>query len=159
MSEPARWSQEDLDAYMRSFPGRVVKKSDPPTESKIGKRSQPQKGVMNKTEMQYAAILAARLKIGEIAGYHFESKTFVLEPRNGKIAAVRYTPDFSVTMPSGVIQMIEIKAGRKRKSGNVRPHFEDGARERLLRAAQKFAEYEWYLAWLWKGHWEVERIK
>jgi hypothetical protein len=86
--------------------------------------------------------------------------TFQLSPRSGSVAASRYTPDFAVTpvWAGDPIRLYEVKAGRKRKSGNIAAHFQDGAREKLLWAAREFPEYEWWLAWVWKGKWEEERI-
>ncbi len=156
-NEPARWSPEQLEEYMRRFP----RPANYPAAIVPAKpsRPRPERGVMNKTEMQYAAILDAQIKIGQVTAYHFESVTLLLEPKNGKIAAVRYTPDFSVSLPSGKVRMVEIKAGRARKSGRIAAYFADGAREKLLWAAKTFPEYEWVLSWLFKGKWEHEVIK
>lgn len=161
MSEPARWTQEEYEAHMRGF--GLTPSNDPP--SPASKRTQPKRGVMNKTETLYAAVLEAkktapkendRAGTGEIQQVRFEGVTLTLAP------GCRFTPDFMVTRfvdwEGFVIEFHEVKAGRKRKSGNIGPHMEDDARVKLLTAAKLFPEFEFYLAWLWKDKWEVERI-
>lgn len=60
-------------------------------------------GQMNKTEAAYAALLEQRKMAGEILDYKFESYTLKL----GKDC--RYTPDFMVLRPDGVMEFHEVK--------------------------------------------------
>lgn len=111
---------------------------------------------MNKTEELYAQVLEARLTLREIAVYRFESLTIVLAP------GCRYTPDFCVITGDREhqkITLVEVKAGRARKSGNVGPHMEDDARVKLLTASRLFPEFDFLLAWRWQGQWEEELIR
>ncbi len=130
--------------------------SNDPPPFKVPSRPQPKRGVMNKTETLYARILEGKKSVGSIHSFRFESITLQLAP------GCRYTPDFEVVTSEpweGLeIEFHEIKSGRKRKSGNVGPHMEDDARVKLLTAAELYPEFTFYLAWLWKGQWEVEKI-
>lgn len=155
VSEPVRWTEAELDAYMARFSG----KTELP-EKKVSKSNQPRagSGKMNKTEAMFAELLEAQRVAGHVIEWEFEPGPLLLSPRQGTIPATRYWRDFRVVMADGTVQAIEVKSGRKSKAGVAHPHFEDGARERLQMAAKKFVEYEWYLAWYWQGVWSIERI-
>jgi hypothetical protein len=58
---------------------------------------------MNKTEARYAATLELQQKAGEILWWKFEAITFKLADD------CRYTPDFVVMMPDGMIELRETK--------------------------------------------------
>ncbi len=60
-------------------------------------------GQMNRQEAEYAALLDADWKAGRIARFYFERVTLKLA------ADTRYTPDFMVVMPDGVIRLDEVK--------------------------------------------------
>jgi len=60
-------------------------------------------GQMNKTEAEYAAILDDDWKAGRIVRFYFERVTFKLADDT------RYTPDFMVVLPDGVIRLDEVK--------------------------------------------------
>lgn len=64
-------------------------------------------GEMNRTERAYANLLEARKRAGEIVDYRFESVKL-------KIAdgACWYLPDFLVILPSGEIQLHEVKGSK-----------------------------------------------
>ncbi len=65
----------------------------------------PRRGKMNKTEAEYAMILEAMKRKGEILRYEFEGITL-------RFANVKYTPDFVVWFKHGlgkVITFIEVK--------------------------------------------------
>jgi len=76
-------------------------------ERKKGKR-----GVMNKTEIEYALILRSQFEKGEILRYEYEGITL-------HWADMRYTPDFVVFLPTFHnscdqplhIKLIEVKGG------------------------------------------------
>ena len=79
-------------------------------------------GQMNKAEEAYAAYLAERKLLGEIADYRFESITLKIGPD------CRYTADFSVLAKDYTLEMHEVKGGKKAKDkdGKVRMN-EDGS--------------------------------
>lgn len=58
---------------------------------------------MNGLEAQHAAILTERKNKGEIADFWFEQFTFKLADDT------RYTPDFVVMLPDGVLEVHEVK--------------------------------------------------
>lgn len=78
-------------------------------------------GEMNKTEAAYAAALDLRIIAGELAAWWFESITFKLAPD------CRYTPDFVVMLPDGIIEVHEVKG-----------FWEDDALVKIKVAAQMF---------------------
>lgn len=78
-------------------------------------------GQMNGTEAKYAALLEERKRNGEVLEWMFEAVTFVLAP------ATRFTPDFMVQLPDGMIEFHEVKGW-----------WEDDARVKIKVAADKF---------------------
>jgi hypothetical protein len=60
-------------------------------------------GTMNKTEAAYDAYLAELQHAGEIVWRHFEGIKFRLAD------STFYTPDFAVMLPSGLIEIREVK--------------------------------------------------
>ncbi|QJE03072.1 DUF1064 domain-containing protein [Massilia forsythiae] len=60
-------------------------------------------GAMNKTEVAYAATLAARQHAGEVAWFKFEGMKFRLADNTF------YTPDFAVMLVDGALEMHEVK--------------------------------------------------
>ena len=113
---------------------------------------------MNKTEARYEREVLMPLKVsGAIIRYGFEDHTFKLGPD------LRYTPDFSVQLPDGEMEMHEVKAGASKKdSDGVRiadkPRIEDDAKVKIIVAAEQLP-YTFKLAWFDKtvGEWK-ERV-
>lgn len=69
----------------------------------IQARGRHKPGVMNHTESRYAEHLEQMRMLGSIAWYSFESITLKLA------SDCRYTPDFVVMLPDGLIEMHEVK--------------------------------------------------
>ncbi len=84
-----------------------------------GKRRTP--GSMNKTEAAYAAHLEGLKTLGQVEWYAFEAVTLKLA------ADCRFTPDFVVMLPNGLIEFHEVKA-----------FWADDARVKIKVAAEKF---------------------
>lgn len=82
---------------------------------------------MNKTEAAYADMLAIEQRSGEIADYRYEAVTLTLAPAQGEAKSDRYTPDFMVIRPSGLIEFHEVKG-----------HWRDDARTKIKVAADKY---------------------
>ena len=61
------------------------------------------KGAMNKTESAYANVLEMRKRAGEVEWYAFEGMKFRLADNTF------YTPDFSVMLTSGQVELHEVK--------------------------------------------------
>lgn len=78
-------------------------------------------GRMNKTEAAYAETLAARLHVGEILWFRFESHKLRLADNTF------YTPDFSVIVANGALEYHEVKG-----------HWTDKARVKTKTAAAQF---------------------
>ncbi len=66
---------------------------------------------MNGTESDYASILEARRRAGEIIEYHYEALTLKLADNT------RYTPDFLVMTALGELELHEVKGGFIREDG------------------------------------------
>ncbi len=115
-------------------------------------------GTMNKTEARYELeVLKPLLASGRIIRYGFEDHTFKLGPD------LRYTPDFSVQLPDGVMEMHEVKAGASKKDANgvkppEKPLIEDDAKVKIVVAAEQLP-YTFKVVWLDKtaGEWR-ERV-
>lgn len=85
-------------------------------------RPRTERGVMNKTEAEYAELLKGRQLAGEIEWFAFEA----IGLRLGK--KCHYHPDFLVMLSDGVLEVHEVKGG----------HWEDDARVKIKTAAEKF---------------------
>lgn len=66
-------------------------------------RGTQRRGVMNKTEAEYAEHLYSRKLAGEVLEYWFEAMTFKLAD------GCRYTPDFIVFLADGTLEAHEVK--------------------------------------------------
>lgn len=66
---------------------------------------------MNGTESEYASILEARRRAGEILEYQYEALTLKLADNT------RYTPDFLVMTTCGDLELHEVKGGFIREDG------------------------------------------
>lgn len=75
-------------------------------------------GKMNKLEVAYGEQLFAWKVCGEIVWYEFEAITFVLTHGGGGVKGQRYTPDFVVMRPNGMIECHEVKGFRDEKNIN-----------------------------------------
>ena len=102
------WTEDEYNAYQR----RQRKAKEAPIEAgpqvpKAKTRIVPSHsvGVMNNTEKKYAAILEARILVGEVASYKFESINFRLGVN------LHYRPDFYVVMADRTIEIHEVKGG------------------------------------------------
>lgn len=90
----------------------------PPARGRAVRRTS---GEMNKTEALYASHLDKLQAAGDIAAWWFEVVTFRIAPD------CRYTPDFLVMMPDGIIEVHEVKG-----------FWEDDALVKIKVAAQMF---------------------
>ena len=77
----------------------------PSRPSKGGKRrgAAHVRGVMNRTEGRFAAILEMQRLFGEIKGWSFEPETLVLGPK------LTFTPDFKVEELDGSLTWYDVK--------------------------------------------------
>ncbi len=92
-----------------------------PTDAPKAK-SEARRGRMNKTEAEFAMILEAMKRKGEILRYEFEGITL-------RFAGVKYTPDFTVIYPFVVTHLYTIP---KVKFVEVKGAFMAGNRERAV---------------------------
>lgn len=157
--EPARWTQEEVDAHMQKIRNPVLReKYIRETTDVISKSMVPRGRHMNKVEAAYDSFLTQQKDVGMIIRHRYESVTILLAP------GCRYTPDFMVyrisTHGTGLLvsEFHEVKGTRKRKSGVIGPHIEDDARVKLLTAAKLYPEFTFKLVWLDRGRWQEETI-
>ena len=92
--------------------------------TRYGKRHKP--GVMNQTEQSYADLLEARRIAGEVIRFEFESVTFKLAE------GCRYTPDFSVWLADGTMELVDCKGGGP---------MDEKSRVKVKVAAEKFPQF------------------
>lgn len=78
-------------------------------------------GTMNKTEKAYEEHLKLLMHTGEIIWYRFEGYKFRLADNTF------YTPDFGVMLPSGLLEMHEVKG-----------YWQDDARVKIKLAADQY---------------------
>jgi hypothetical protein len=78
-------------------------------------------GQMNKTEAAYAATLAQRQHVGEVAWFKFEGLKFRLADNTF------YTPDFAVMLADGALEAHEVKG-----------YWQDDARAKIKIAADLY---------------------
>ena len=156
LSEPVRWTREELVAYYaRLGNARAAAIPPGPTIENIGlpKRTQPTRGKMNKVESAYALFLDHLKQAGGVKNYRFESVTLLLAP------GCRYTPDFFVECKDGSLECHEVKT-RWRNAKQRGPNMTDDARVKLLTAARLYPEFNFVLAWLdGNGGWHMENIE
>ena len=76
---------------------------------------------MNKTEAEYAQLLAMRKQAGEVAWYRFEGVKLRLADKTF------YSPDFAVMLANGQLEMHEVKG-----------FWRDDARVKIKVAAEQF---------------------
>lgn len=113
MANTLRWSEEQLDAHLRRAP--EVEPQSPAAKRlpvAVGVVSPPELNpAMNKTEAEYAGMLEERRLRGEVAWWRYEAITLKLADNT------RYTPDFLVLLPDGVLEIHETKGGFIREDG------------------------------------------
>lgn len=90
-----------------------------PHQSRARGRHKP--GVMNSTEAAYAAHLEGQRTLGHVEWFVFEAVTFKLADD------CRYTPDFLVMLPGGLLECHEVKG-----------FWQDDAKVKIRCAAAKF---------------------
>jgi len=93
-------------------------------------------GRMNKTEAAYAELLAARVHVGEILEFKFESIKLRLADRTW------YTPDFALVLPDGAREIHEVKG-----------HWTDDARVKVKVAAELYPYYRFIAVRRVRGEW------
>ncbi len=94
-------------------------------------KSEARRGRMNKTESEFAMILEAMKRKGEILSYKFEGITL-------RFSGVKYTPDFTVVYPFIITHLYTIP---KVKFIEVKGAFIAGNRER---AVERFRHAQTY---------------
>ena len=140
MSTP-RWTEEQLQAHQQraaAAPPAVPK----PLPVATGKVRDPG---MNKTEAEYAGILEARRKKGEIAWWQYEAITLKLADNT------RYTPDFVVLLASGELEVHETKGGFIREDGWLKLKIAAGMFPLRFLLCQKLAKKD-------GGGWKVKVV-
>jgi len=110
VSNALRWSEEQLAAHLRGKAAPV------PALTEIAKTIPTATGSlrdtgMNKTEVEYAALLQGRAERGDIAWWKYEAVTLKLADNT------RYTPDFMVMRFDGSLEVHETKGGFIREDG------------------------------------------
>lgn len=113
MANTLRWSEEQLAAHLRRAPEAVpARPAAKPLPVAVGIVEPPELNpAMNKTEAEYAGMLEARRLRGEVAWWRYEAITLKLADNT------RYTPDFLVMLPDGVLEIHETKGGFIREDG------------------------------------------
>ena len=115
MANTLRWSEEQLSAHLRRAPAPEAEPAQPaakPLPVAVGTVEPPELNpAMNKTEAEYAGMLEARRLRGEVAWWRYEAITLKLADNT------RYTPDFLVLLPDGVLEIHETKGGYIREDG------------------------------------------
>lgn len=101
-------------------------------------------GKMNKTEKAYAELLEGRKLAGEILGWRFEAYKLRLADKTF------FTVDFMLQLPSGEIQLHEVKASY----ANCKPIIEDDAAVKIKVAALEYNEFQFCLVVKTKSGWD-----
>ena len=96
---------------------------------------------MNKTEAEYAGMLEARKRAGEVAWYAFEPFKIRLADRTF------YDVDFGVMLADGRLQVHEVKGGWITDDGKVK-----------LKVAAEHFPAEFFLCQKAKGKWTIETL-
>jgi len=92
---------------------------------------------MNATESRYAEVLEAKRLNGEILWWQFEP----MRLRIGNNWKTTYTPDFMAVLPSGEIELVDVKG-----SGP----WEEDARVKIKCASRLYPMFHW-VAEKWRG--------
>ncbi len=135
-------SKSFLDAN-QSYGGIVTLK---PNQNATVADVAPRRGKMNKTEAEFAMILEAQKRRGEITRWEFEPMTL-------RFAGVKYTPDFIVFYPDPQqsFRLIEVKGAW------TKGKFERAV-ERFRHARTFFHEWQFQLWQKTKDGWGTPRI-
>ncbi len=123
MGNVVRWSEDQLTEHQKRTPGRAAATASaktpvasplaaiPATQIlSVAKGAMRDEG-MNKTEAEYAAMLAERHARKEIAWWKYEGLTLKLAD------ATHYRPDFAVMLSNGEFEFHEVKGGFIREDG------------------------------------------
>jgi len=95
---------------------------------------------MNKSEAEYALILADRVAVGAIRSFRYEDTTLRLTVGDGP--QVRYTPDFRVIELDETITFVDVKpAWYSRAARRVILQPEEDAKIKMRMVADLFPEY------------------
>lgn len=97
------------------------------------------RGKMNKTEAAYAELLAARVHLGDVLEFKFESIKLRLADRTW------YTPDFALVLAGGAREIHEVKG-----------HWTEDARVKIKVAAELYPHYQFIAVRRVKGEWVRE---
>jgi len=118
------------------------------TRAKSRPRSLP--GQMNKTERAYADLLSQAMLIDQVMGWRYEAIKLRLADNTF------YTPDFWVQLPSGEIELHEVKACKSDDSFLC----EDDAAVKIKVAAEMYPEFGFVMCGrLTKDRgWRIEKI-
>lgn len=150
MSKAIRWSEEQLADHMRRNPAPPAAqpaKAEPVSLAEVlpvavGELRDPG---MNKTEAEYAEILEARRRRGEVAWWKYEGITLKLADNT------RYTPDFAVMLPQGEFEFHETKGGFIREDGWLKLKLAAGMFPFRFFLCQKQAKKD-------GGDWSIRRV-
>lgn len=105
-----RWTQLDADAHqarvkrLTAQEVREIAHPKPVRGNASDALGRLPVGAMNKTEAQYSQLLELRKLAGEIFWWKFEGMTLKLANNT------RYTPDFSVMLRTGKLELHEVKS-------------------------------------------------
>lgn len=97
------------------------------------------RGVMNRTEGRFAAILEMQRLFGEIRGWSFEPETLILGPR------FTFTPDFKVEELDGTLTWYDVKGRHVWEDATIK--IKAAA---LLLPQYRFAQARWVNNSEWK---------
>jgi hypothetical protein len=105
---------------------------------------------MNKTEQVYAELLSQRILLNEVTGWRYEAIKLRLADNTF------YTPDFWVQLPSGEIELHEVKACKADDSFLC----EDDAAVKIKVAAEMYPEFGFLMCGRLTGGrgWRIESI-
>lgn len=104
-------------------------------------RSRRLPGEMTKAEIAYIDHLDARLRDGSIIAWRYESLKLRLADKTF------FTPDFLVQLPSGELELHEVKGAKRKPDGTYKPWAEEDARLKLKIAAEQWWQFRMVVAY------------
>lgn len=105
-----------------------------------GARSTAHHPYRSALERDYADVLAARQRVGEVVTWRYEALTLRLA------SGIRYTPDFVVELPDGGIELHEVKGW-----------WREDAKIKFREAAAQWPCFEWVVVGRERGQWVAIR--
>jgi hypothetical protein len=114
-----------------------------------GRTARHEFGRMNRVESAYAAVLSARLKMGEVAGWWFEPIKLRLADKTF------YSPDFLVMLADGTLELHEVKT----TWGGGQAGWHEDARVKWKVAAEAYPMFAFVAAVKGKAGWTEERYR